>query len=89
MDMQKVLTESNIFMTSSHGIMFGQKGRCENCGAEYHEWSTPWITFDGVTTEECRAEAIWQYDMKQIKEENNLYYSEDTDSNECCDRCNE
>jgi len=91
MNLQKILSESTIYQTSSHGIKFGTRTPCGHCGKQVHTWDTPWMRFDGISVEECRAEAVWQYGMIQVKaeKENNGYYSEENDSEECCDLCND
>ena len=89
MDIAKILNESTIFQTSSHGIKFGTRGCCAHCGRDVHTWDTPWISFPGVSIEECKAEAIWQYNMCQIQKEkeNESYYCDHHDSQESCQHC--
>ena len=89
MDIEKMLTESTHFLTSRAGISFYKVGTCENCGADVFMDGTPWMSFPGVTLDECIIEAMMQYGMKEIKTEdpNESYYSEETDSEECCGLC--
>jgi hypothetical protein len=88
MDVNKILNESTHFRVSSHGISFAVSVTCDNCGAvAFNEW-TPWMQFNGVSLDECRLEAVETYGMQEVPQDyNELYYSEDTPSNDACGNC--
>jgi hypothetical protein len=89
MDIKEILEESTHFRTSHAGISFATAETCENCGTTaFVNWS-PWCTFPGISILESAVDARLSHGMIECKDEypNELYYSDDTPSSECCNEC--
>jgi len=87
MNIEKILQASTHFEVSAHGISFYESDTCAHCGAIVHTNQSPWLTFNGVSIEECETEAVHIYGMKKITEVNDSWYCEDTPTNESCNEC--
>ena len=90
MDLVSVLDMGTHFQLVGNAIrMTDEAMTCGNCGADVQiNWS-PWFIFESSTEEHLREMAVEYLGKTEVlrDEENALYYSEDTDSGECCDRC--
>jgi hypothetical protein len=58
---------------------FGPVDRCENCGAVVTHMMGPWHRIN--------ESYLVEKGLQRLELENQLYYSENTDSNDCCDAC--
>lgn len=70
-------------------LSFYDEYPCEECGAKVYTNGSPWFGLANMSADEFEALAIGTFNLKDIGTQypNEGYYSEHTESNECCGEC--